>query len=70
LAALIRVADGLDRSHGWNTQGLRLSRDGARATLLVKQRRPNPTDIWGAMRKRALFEEVFAVDLDIIPEDA
>ncbi len=32
----------------------------------VKQRRPNETDIWGGMRKRALFERVFGVTVEIV----
>lgn len=68
LAALLRIADGLDRSHFASTLGIRLEFKARVYRFCVRQRTPNPTDIWGAMRKRRLFEEVFATPVEIVPE--
>lgn len=68
LAAILRVADGLDRSHLMSAGSLRVEREGNTLRLYVKQRHDNPTDVFGAMRKRGLFEKVFGVELEIIPE--
>jgi len=65
LAALLRVADGLDRAHCGSTQSLSATSAADRLALSVEQRRPCRTDIWGALRKRGLFEETFGVKLDI-----
>lgn len=68
LAAILRLSDGLDRSHCAITQGLRMDRDGDLLRIHVQQRRPTRLDIWGAMRKRSLFEEVFRVEVAVVPE--
>ncbi len=68
LAAILRIADGLDRSHEGMTEGLRVSRKRDHLRILLRQRHPNPTDIWGGMRKRALFERVFGLRVDIAPD--
>jgi exopolyphosphatase / guanosine-5'-triphosphate,3'-diphosphate pyrophosphatase len=70
LAALLRIADGLDRSHGAHTRGVRVVQRADTLTLVVQQDRPNPTDIWGAMRKRQLFEEEFGLAVEIVTEEA
>lgn len=67
LAALLRIADGLDRSHAANTENVRTERRGNVIRLHVKQRRPNSVDLWGAERKKQLFEEVFGLGLEIVP---
>ena len=69
LAAILRIADGLDRTHTASACGVRVERKGAALRLLVDQRQPNPTDIWGAMRKRGLFEEVFGFTVDIATDE-
>jgi len=68
MAALLRIADGLDRSHVDSAESLRVERHGERLHLFVKQRHPNPTDIWGGARKKGLLEEVFGVELEIEAE--
>jgi len=59
LAALLRVADGLDRGHVSCVRklGARLG-DGRVEILLVPRANPD-LEIWGAARKAALFEDVF-----------
>jgi exopolyphosphatase/guanosine-5'-triphosphate,3'-diphosphate pyrophosphatase len=68
LAAILRIADGLDRSHLGATTDLRLDQHGHTLCVYVRQKNPSPMDIWGAMRKRQLFEETFRVDVEILPE--
>jgi len=68
LAAILRVADGLDRSHEMSAKALRVERRGDTVRVYVQQRAPNPIDISVGMRKSALFEKVFAVKLEIIAE--
>ncbi len=72
LAALLRIADGLDRSHTASARDLRVDRVDAGVRISVDQRTKNSTDIWGANRKRGLFEEVFGVPVEIVAveEDA
>ena len=67
-AALLRVADGLDRSHVDTAESLRVERHRDRLRLFVKQRHSNPMDIWGGTRKKSLFEEAFGVKLEIEAE--
>ncbi|NIA15623.1 MAG: HD domain-containing protein [Nitrospiraceae bacterium] len=68
LAALIRIGDGLDRTHAGAMQGVRVERTGAGICFHLKQRRYNETDIWGGMRKRGLFERVFGLAVEIVAE--
>lgn len=68
LAALLRVADGLDRSHSRSVQALQVKRTKNSVRLLVKQRQNNPDDIEGAKRKSEWFEVLFGVQLEIIAE--
>lgn len=65
LAALLRIADGLDRTHSASCKRLQLFIKGKELTLFVLQRAPSPIDIWGAQRKQSLFEEVYGVRLTI-----
>jgi exopolyphosphatase/guanosine-5'-triphosphate,3'-diphosphate pyrophosphatase len=68
LAAILRVADGLDRTHVASVQRLRVERKGGKLRIYVKQRRPNLTDIACGIRKSALFERVYGVAPEIIVE--
>ncbi|MBM3289042.1 MAG: HD domain-containing protein [Candidatus Hydrogenedentes bacterium] len=65
LAAILRIADGLDRSHRASCRHVRVRQDDTQVAVIVDQRKPNPTDIWGAVRKRRLFEDVFHVKVVI-----
>jgi len=68
LAAILRIADGLDRRHMAATRNVSVSIGKRKVRLLVDQRRPNETDIWGARRKRDLFESCFGRALVIDAE--
>ena len=69
LAALLRVADGLDRGRSGNVQGIDVLLDGARARLVVQPSSGADIaiELWGARRKRELFERLFRRRLDVVP---
>lgn len=69
LAAILRIADGLDRLHVASVQAITVVRKDTSVMILARQRRPSPTDIWGGLRKTALFSETFGVRVDILPEE-
>ena len=59
-AALLRLADGLDRSHANVVRDVRCRLvDGRDVKCAVKTRWDAQLEIWGAKRKRELFEKVF-----------
>lgn len=37
--------------------------------IIVHQRRPCPTDIWGGLRKAGLFEQLFGVRVDLVADN-
>ena len=67
LAALLRVADGLDRGRAANVGGIDLVLNGSRARLVVRAEGDISIELWGARRKRELFERVFGRRLDVVP---
>jgi exopolyphosphatase/guanosine-5'-triphosphate,3'-diphosphate pyrophosphatase len=66
LAALLRIADGLDRSRSGAVRDAQLQLNGSRARLAVTSARDVDVDVWGARRKRELFEKVFDRRLEVI----
>lgn len=58
LSGILRVADGLDRSHYQNVQALDIESNGSVTTLKIKTEADPQLEIWGAQRKAALLEEV------------
>ncbi|MEO1130266.1 MAG: hypothetical protein AAFX05_11255, partial [Planctomycetota bacterium] len=62
LAAILRVADGLDRTHTQTVEGVRvqLAEDHA-AFAIDANERPN-VNIWGAKRKAKLFHNFFGLE--------
>lgn len=73
LAALLRVADGLDRSHAEVVKSADVEVEDDRVVLHVHADGDAELELWGVRRKRDLFERVFgrrlvlAVDLDDEP---
>lgn len=65
LAAILRIADGLDRAHVAATHSLSVEREGRVIRIRVLQEPASPADLWGGLRKRGLFEEVFGVRIEI-----
>lgn len=58
-AALLRIADGLDRSHGQVVTGVRCRLDSDDVVCRVTARADAELELWGARRKRDWFEKVF-----------
>jgi len=68
LAAILRIADGLDRTHQAATRNLRITLNGDSCRIWVTQNPVSQVDLWGGMRKRGLFEAVFGVRVEVAPE--
>jgi exopolyphosphatase/guanosine-5'-triphosphate,3'-diphosphate pyrophosphatase len=69
LIALLRIADGLDRSHSASVDGIDVKLDGAHTRLLVHARGDVDLELWGLRRKRELFERVFDTSLELVADD-
>jgi len=67
LAALLRVADGLDRGRAGSVGGIEMVLSESRARLVVKADSDIAIELWGARRKRELFERLFKRRLDVVP---
>ena len=65
LAGILRVAEGLDRTHGQVVQGLQVEVHGDEVKVLVDAETNPQVDIADAVRKSPLFEETFGVELEI-----
>lgn len=69
LSGILRVADGLDRSHYQNVQKMEIvNREDDIELHIITEGDPE-LEIWGAMRKCFLFEEVTGKTLAIYPKD-
>ena len=66
LAALLRVADGLDRGRANKVQRIDVVLDGSRIRLVAKADADIAVELWGARRKRELFERLFDRRLDVV----
>jgi exopolyphosphatase/guanosine-5'-triphosphate,3'-diphosphate pyrophosphatase len=66
LAALLRIADGLDRTRSGAVRAADLQLNGTRARLAVTSSGDVDVDVWGARRKRELFEKVFERRLEVV----
>jgi len=68
LAALLRVADGLDRGRSGAVDGIEVVLDGSQVRLVAKAGGADITlELFGARRKRELFERAFDRHLDVVP---
>jgi exopolyphosphatase/guanosine-5'-triphosphate,3'-diphosphate pyrophosphatase len=65
LAAILRLAGGLDRSRSQQVRDVRACVDDGRVTLQTCAEEEPQVDIWGAERRRQLFEEVFGMPVTI-----
>lgn len=66
LSAILRIADGLDRSHYQNVREMQVYLNGLSVKIAIKTEADPHLEIWGAMRKKSLFEEVTGKKLDIV----
>ncbi|MBL0921261.1 MAG: CHAD domain-containing protein [Phycisphaerales bacterium] len=61
LSAILRLADGLDRTHMQNVRSVELSFVGDNVTLALDAERDPAVDVWGSERKGGLFIEEFGL---------
>jgi Exopolyphosphatase len=63
LAAILRIADGLDRSHAARVQRIKCTKDKRSLTIKLfhKPAAHLSLEVWGAETKKNLFEETFSV---------
>ncbi|MDZ7716219.1 MAG: Ppx/GppA phosphatase family protein [Balneolaceae bacterium] len=69
LSGILRVADGLDRSHFQNVKKIEINNDEEEITLIITTESDPELEIWGAMRKSYLFEQVTGKTLNIYPKE-
>lgn len=69
LSGILRVADGLDRSHYQNVQKVEIENGEEEVVLLITTESDPELEIWGAMRKSYLFEQVTGKNLEIHPKE-
>lgn len=65
LSALLRVADGLDRSHYQNVQKLEIENNEDNVRFLITTHSDPELEIWGCLRKGKLFEKVTGKKLKV-----
>jgi exopolyphosphatase/guanosine-5'-triphosphate,3'-diphosphate pyrophosphatase len=65
LAAILRIADGLDRSRSQSIYGIDAMITPSLVLLRVRTLDDAELEIWGARRKRALLEKVFDRELEL-----
>ena len=70
LAAILRVADGLDRSRNQSVYGVDAMITPSLVLLRVRSLDDAELEIWGARRKRALLEKVFDRELELTTHPA
>ena len=67
LAAILRIADGLDRSYSQKVSGLLLEVSGKKISLYVRSEDNCGLEIWAASRKAKWFEKAFRVSIRFKP---
>ena len=70
LAAILRVAGGLDRSHTQQVKDLKVTHHGGTTEIRVQSAQYPDLDIWGARRRAELFEKIFDTHLNIDWEES
>lgn len=65
LAAILQIADGLDRSHSQLVTNVRCELSGAAVTILVACDAECELEMWSADRKAAWFSEAFRVSVKV-----
>lgn len=66
LSAILRIADGLDRTHTQSVKVVEVSEGADTVSILLKPAAVPREDIAGAVKKKGLFEEVFEKRLRIV----
>lgn len=65
-ASLLRIADGLDRSHAGVVKSVKCRLGGSQVELKVVAGSDAELEVWGAQRKTDLFEKTFGKSLKIL----
>jgi len=65
LSGILRIADGMDRSHYQNVQDLDIDIGEKEIAITITTKADPELEIWGAMRKSQLFEEITGRELTI-----
>lgn len=66
MAAILRVAGGLDRSHSQRVEHISLELTNRTLRMIVTAAEEPEVDLWGAQRRTELFEQIFDVKVEII----
>ena len=66
LAAILRLADGLDRGHAQVVDGVDCELREGRVRVRVSASADCDVELWGARRKRALLERLFATRVEVV----
>ncbi|MDY7108478.1 MAG: Ppx/GppA phosphatase family protein [Planctomycetota bacterium] len=61
LAAILRIADGLDRAHAGTVRHVQVKVQPPTALFVAESDRPCDVELWGATRKSRLFEKTFSL---------
>ena len=72
LAALLRLAEGLDRSHYQNVRTVHVHLTGTEVRLRLETESDPQIDVWGATRAADLFEHVYGctVAVEVVAQEA
>jgi exopolyphosphatase/guanosine-5'-triphosphate,3'-diphosphate pyrophosphatase len=65
LAAMLRVADGLDAAHAGTVEGIAVEVGDDALTVTLDASGDSDLELWGGRRKRAMLERVFARRLEL-----
>ena len=69
LVAILRIADGLDRSHGDAVDVVTAHVRSDRVELEIAGGEDTDLEVWGVRRKRGLFEKVFGLPVTVLGAD-
>ncbi len=69
LAAILRIADGLDRTHTQLVESITITRNEHRYTLIAHSKADLSADLWGAQRKADVFESEFDLPIEIVASE-
>ncbi len=71
LSAILRIADGLDRTHTRSVKDVKFNRRGKNAQFYLQpfSRSEVHWEVWGAEQKKALFEQEFGLKVTIAPPE-
>lgn len=69
MAAILRIAEGMDRSHFQNVAALKIDVTDERVHIAVDSQGDPQLEIWAADNEAALFRDVFGVEVEIVGKE-